>query len=250
VEYATRHFQCLVRNKRQPWNGRQIRNAFHTAVALAEYDGKTDLKAPVLQWQHFRSTAEASERFESYLKITLGGSERELASNEKLRATMDPGTGEYRFPRSQQGLKEELNLFRKELSNLTPFATVVSKDVDPRNASSNQFQPQAGPPTSPPPQGPTPVPSMPSHMHAYPPGPMATAHTQNFQQQPVYYPFANPGIPQHSAQPYPSGQPHMQYPQPHMGAPTPGYHQAQYPPQGYYGQPPMGPPPPNSTDYS
>jgi hypothetical protein len=252
VEFATIHFQCLVRNKRQPWNGRQIRNAFHTAVALAEFDGKTNLKAPVLQWGHFKSTARASEIFESYLKITLGGSERELASNEKLRAPnpMDPSTGEFRFPRSQQGLKEELNRFRQELEGLTPFATGVSKDVDPRNASSNQFQSQAGPPTSPPPQGPTPMPSMPSHIHPYPPGTMATAHTPNFQLQPVYYPYATPGVPQHSAQLYPSGQPHMQYPQPHMGAPTAGYHQAQYPQPGYYGQPPMGPPPPNSHDFS
>lgn len=242
VEYATKHFQCLIRNNRQAWNGRQIRNAFHTAVALAEYQGKKDDKVAVLRWQHFRSTASASEKFESYLKMTLGYSERELASNEKLRASMDPSTGDFGFTRNQQTLKEELSRFKDELDNLTPF-----KDKNPRNALSNQSgghaQMQAGPPL--PTQDQT---TMPPPMYpGWPPRPMTTGHIPGVQQPVPPFPYGNTGYPQHSTQAYQTAPPPMPYAQHQMGIPTAGYHHGQYPQSGVYGQPPMGPTP---TDYS
>lgn len=58
------------------WNGRQIKNAFQTAIALAEWDFldsqnnaklKTVASAPLLEARHFRKVAEASARFDQYL---------------------------------------------------------------------------------------------------------------------------------------------------------------------------------------
>ncbi|KAL8857165.1 MAG: hypothetical protein Q9178_006220 [Gyalolechia marmorata] len=75
------------------WNGRQIRNAFQTAIALAEYDfhercgrcattGEPPPFMPVLEAKHFKAVAETSAQFHDYLTEILGG------STHKLKAKM------------------------------------------------------------------------------------------------------------------------------------------------------------------
>ena len=67
------------------WNGRQIRNAFQTAVALAEYDyhekcnmcaeiGDKPPSKPALLADHFKAVAQTSEDFDKYLTTVFGGS--------------------------------------------------------------------------------------------------------------------------------------------------------------------------------
>ncbi|KAL8930795.1 MAG: hypothetical protein Q9208_000336 [Pyrenodesmia sp. 3 TL-2023] len=67
------------------WNGRQIRNAFQTALALADYDfhdkcimheqiGEKPPIMPVLLADHFKAVAETSAQFHDYLTDVLGGS--------------------------------------------------------------------------------------------------------------------------------------------------------------------------------
>ncbi|GES64230.1 P-loop containing nucleoside triphosphate hydrolase [Aspergillus terreus] len=70
------------------WNGRQIKNAFQTAVALADWDslkkskdGPSKLK---LQIKHFEAVVEASNHFESYL-TAVRKSDRERARINALR---------------------------------------------------------------------------------------------------------------------------------------------------------------------
>ena len=67
------------------WNGRQIRNAFATAMALAEYDfsekcdmcvetgDKPPLKQALLP-EHFKAVAQTSAEFDDYLSNVYGGS--------------------------------------------------------------------------------------------------------------------------------------------------------------------------------
>ncbi|KAL8980795.1 MAG: hypothetical protein Q9205_004224 [Flavoplaca limonia] len=75
------------------WNGRQIRNAFQTAIALAEYDfhercnrcattREPPPAMPVVEAKHFKAVAETSAQFHDYLTETLGG------STHKLKAKM------------------------------------------------------------------------------------------------------------------------------------------------------------------
>ena len=80
MEYADLHFKRGDAND-TAWNGRQIRNAFQTATALAEFEarerhskdvksGKKDASAPVrpmLQPKHFDVVAQASFDFDKYL---------------------------------------------------------------------------------------------------------------------------------------------------------------------------------------
>ena len=81
------HIKLFARNHWRDghrWNGRQIRNAFQTAIALAEYDfagkckmceetgDKPPLK-PVLEPEHFKSVAQTSAEFDNYIQRTHGG---------------------------------------------------------------------------------------------------------------------------------------------------------------------------------
>lgn len=77
------------------WNGRQIRNAFQTAVALAEFEArKSDEKiidrsskaSPALTTDHFKKLARASAQFSEYLRETHGDDEDERAVLDKMRA--------------------------------------------------------------------------------------------------------------------------------------------------------------------
>ncbi|KAL2787516.1 hypothetical protein BJX66DRAFT_327808 [Aspergillus keveii] len=71
------------------WNGRQIKNAFQTAVALADWDNLEQPKdagpsAPKLRIKHFKAVVKTSNHFESYL-TEVRKSDRERARMNFLR---------------------------------------------------------------------------------------------------------------------------------------------------------------------
>ena len=77
------------------WNGRQIRNAFQTAISLAGYDQTRKLTLdpshvpakPKLTKDHFKKVAKASADFDEYVKEVMGGQGySEKAEMEELRA--------------------------------------------------------------------------------------------------------------------------------------------------------------------
>lgn len=76
------------------WNGRQIRNAFQTAMALAEFKAKQATTessgsanvSPVLDTEHFKLLATASAQFSEYLRVTHGEDEEEVAVRDQVRA--------------------------------------------------------------------------------------------------------------------------------------------------------------------
>lgn len=84
IRFALVHYDFHRSTKRSVWNGRQIRNSFQTAVALAEFDTKEEnekLKAQTgvdhkadtaLKWDHFKAIAIASAHFENYLHDARG----------------------------------------------------------------------------------------------------------------------------------------------------------------------------------
>ena len=79
------------------WNGRQIRNAFHTALALAEYDFHEDCimceetgdkppSKPKLLAKHFKAVAQTSAEFDNFLTSVYGGmSHKDKARVAELR---------------------------------------------------------------------------------------------------------------------------------------------------------------------
>ena len=83
--YAKKHYLRLAKAKRGPWNGRQIKNAFQTAIALAEFDARVEgLARPVLSVDHFHIVAKASEGFDEYLS-RIHGTDMDRARREGQR---------------------------------------------------------------------------------------------------------------------------------------------------------------------
>ncbi|RPA89391.1 hypothetical protein L873DRAFT_1849319 [Choiromyces venosus 120613-1] len=97
--YAKRHYTELK------WNGRQIRNAFQTAIALAEFDAKkAAIKAGIegaanmihprakLTRQKFVKVAKASKDFDQYLREVYSGlNDADIAEMEEVRKDNYPG---------------------------------------------------------------------------------------------------------------------------------------------------------------
>ena len=92
LKFASKHYKELAESE-TTWNGRQIRNAFQTAIALAEWDAyqvqvkfksPTPLK-PRLEAEHFERVAKASKHFDAYLKETQVGTMADLASERRER---------------------------------------------------------------------------------------------------------------------------------------------------------------------
>jgi hypothetical protein len=90
--------QQKKRNTR--WNGRQIRNAFQTAVAMAKYEALEDAGlagnweetamletlTSRLKVSHFATVADASFQFDQYLEDTTGGTDARRAFADRNRA--------------------------------------------------------------------------------------------------------------------------------------------------------------------
>ena len=87
VGFAITHYRELSEDPEIGcWNGRQIRNAFQTAVALAEYKAQREDKVPVLTEEQFEDVAVASREFDQYLRLTFGASEQDRAKRNHIRA--------------------------------------------------------------------------------------------------------------------------------------------------------------------
>ncbi|KAL8687148.1 MAG: hypothetical protein Q9224_005239, partial [Gallowayella concinna] len=93
--YAKQHYKALVKKGKTTWNGRQIKNAFQTAIALAEFDAnKREVKA-TLTSEQFQVVAQASEDFDDYLYSLHGGNEADLAKRFMQRNDEPPpGNGQ------------------------------------------------------------------------------------------------------------------------------------------------------------
>ncbi|KAI0435901.1 hypothetical protein F4803DRAFT_544040 [Xylaria telfairii] len=75
LRYAKKQFHRADEGSR--WNGRQIYNAFKTAIALAEYERSNSdsekSQSAVLTESHFRQVAQVAKKFDEYLLETQGG---------------------------------------------------------------------------------------------------------------------------------------------------------------------------------
>ncbi|KAK7961913.1 P-loop containing nucleoside triphosphate hydrolase protein [Apiospora aurea] len=69
LSYAAKEYIRESKKRDLKWNGREIRNAFQTAVSLAEYDAEKDEEGTILVTdQHLRAVVELSKDFKDYLK--------------------------------------------------------------------------------------------------------------------------------------------------------------------------------------
>ncbi|OJK03522.1 hypothetical protein ASPACDRAFT_39138 [Aspergillus aculeatus ATCC 16872] len=93
-DFAREHYRSNDPQRR--WNGRQIRNAFHIAIAIAEdraaekdakaaAEGKERRHTPVLKAEYLRLVEAASARFDDYLHTVHGMGQQDLAKQGSTR---------------------------------------------------------------------------------------------------------------------------------------------------------------------
>lgn len=92
LKFAKKHFSKNKGPGGKQWNGRQIFNAFQTAIALSEFEemerkGRKSGERPVLAPSHFKEVVKTYEKFEDYLLETHGGEDdAEMNRMERIRA--------------------------------------------------------------------------------------------------------------------------------------------------------------------
>jgi len=102
IQFATDNFRALN------WNGRQIRNAFQTAIALAEFEANKRKKKAVMSAEGFATVARASRMFDLYLLKTHQAEESLRASREQMRydKPLQPLDVDLKMPAAESSLSE------------------------------------------------------------------------------------------------------------------------------------------------
>ncbi|KAK0379909.1 hypothetical protein CLIM01_02702 [Colletotrichum limetticola] len=128
MSFAEKHYNRLELEGRYTWNGRQIRNAFQTAIALVEYQyisKEADEPKPSLGKKQFKKVAKGFKEFDDYLINVNGATEADEARREgwryDVRKTV-PSPTPHRFTqasRFQQGLKNPARNLESEDSSET-----------------------------------------------------------------------------------------------------------------------------------
>lgn len=91
VKYAEKHLADLK------WNGRQIRNAFQTSIALADFEASDSAdKVPTMTKKHFAKLGKAAAEFDEYLESVHGMDEDKMARRDQERATVTRRPGKKR----------------------------------------------------------------------------------------------------------------------------------------------------------
>ena len=97
-KFAEQHWLDNVDKESRHWNGRQIKNAFQTALALANWEffetkQGQNLERPLLKAKHFDRVAKTSAHFDDYISDIYGISEDTfgvLAGRSNLRKDTHP----------------------------------------------------------------------------------------------------------------------------------------------------------------
>lgn len=97
-KFAEQHWLDNLKNESRHWNGRQIKNAFQTAIALANWEyfetkqGQS-LEKPLLKAKHFDRVAKTSAHFDDYISHIYNISEDTygvLAARDYIRNDTHP----------------------------------------------------------------------------------------------------------------------------------------------------------------
>ena len=142
LDFSKQHFKRLKRDKAEPWNGRQIRNAFQTAIALAEHEAYIKGGKPELTEKHFEKVAKASSDFEKYLRITHGRSESQITQANKIR-TDDPDTAAKKIAAMAQRQRPRGQPKSEDESSDSGGSDYDSGDVDDTSSSEETPPPKA-----------------------------------------------------------------------------------------------------------
>ncbi|KAK9776800.1 putative AAA+ ATPase domain-containing protein [Seiridium cardinale] len=136
IKFAKRNWETLS------WNGRQIRNAFQTAIALAEFDirEESETKA-VMSKKQFKTIAKASMEFDDYLFHTHGG------TDESANARREQVRWDYEVkgrPGKKRDLADSSSEDTSESSSSSSDSSDASDDSDYDSSSSDSDRAKRG----------------------------------------------------------------------------------------------------------
>ena len=153
IEFSKQHFKDLSGQGSGPWNGRQIRNAFQTAIALSEHEAHLNGGNTELTERHFEKVAKASSEFDKYLRLTHGRSESQMAEATKIRtdnpdkaAKIKAAISSRPLPRGQANSGDESSDSDSDSSE--PYSSDASKtssseEIPPAKASKKMEKKQS-----------------------------------------------------------------------------------------------------------
>lgn len=139
-EFARSHWE---ENPKARWNGRQIRNAFHTAVAMAEfqareneigegYDANKDVKITIGREQ-FEKIAKTAKEFDDYMNETTGATGDSKAA--KLGMRKREKEAEKKKEREDAKAKEKKSKTEKKKDDSTDNSDSSEEDVKAKSAA-------------------------------------------------------------------------------------------------------------------
>ncbi|KAF2174222.1 hypothetical protein M409DRAFT_16488 [Zasmidium cellare ATCC 36951] len=145
IQYASQIWEVYTNFERPPWNGREIRNAFQTAVALAEYKAHEENERknekvetrnqpdalPTLTWENFRSVILASQDFKMYIQQTHGETDYSRQARKKARKDTSVHSEHDNFRRAYQ--RQRAQAFSIALANVRP-GTIFLPELHPQSA--------------------------------------------------------------------------------------------------------------------
>lgn len=136
ITYAGKLYQHQ-RDRNKPWNGRQVVNAFKTAVAMAIFGAPSDGR-PEISTAHFQQIHEASELFDEYLLQARRETIDDLATERQTRPSNDTRRDSLAAPRSLSGLESSSN---SEQSSESEFPGSEIPTLHRGHASTNHSNP-------------------------------------------------------------------------------------------------------------
>ncbi|KAF7516819.1 hypothetical protein PCG10_001780 [Penicillium crustosum] len=135
-KYVDEHWKKNLNRPTRRWNGRQIKNAFQTAIALANWDffeegNISGLERPRITVGHFRHVAKITAHFDDYISDIHGVPEEDAygahAEREGLRKDDRP-TPSYR---NQENIHRRRETAPKSLRREPSYDSFMSRDEDP-----------------------------------------------------------------------------------------------------------------------
>jgi hypothetical protein len=145
-EFARWHWKKGERANR--WNGRQIKNAFQTAIALAHWDNLEDEKShtgPELKATHFRKVSKASMHFDKYLSKTR----RDDDTIAKELSIRDDMPDEFQLESDSEDEEPKKSKRKTSKTDKKKTATKEKKRVESKSRSKSKSKPKKKRPSAP-----------------------------------------------------------------------------------------------------
>ncbi|KAI1740315.1 hypothetical protein F4680DRAFT_116087 [Xylaria scruposa] len=146
LEFAKRHYNELKDSKDLiVWNGRQIRNAFQTAIAIAAYNanqqgGVRGEAIPVLDASQFEMVARSAKQFDKYLKNASLGTDAEMAKLAAEREDDYTSSSEDDTKRPKERLKKNKRKTSKKRKNSRRNDSDEDSDDDSEKSSDEELE--------------------------------------------------------------------------------------------------------------